>query len=548
LPQSEAKDQNPFLLKTVDPALTIDLVVGLSKVLVFKDPPKRIQMDTDERTGIAGYTIITDRELSLRGQRPGQTVLNLWFADPKDATKTVLYSYLVRVAPDPSTVAHVRQALEAYYKQLEKELNCAFPNSRVCLNIVGNRLIISGQAHDVFEAAQIFRIIAPRTQVGGIQQTGKGLTTAVEHGLARSTITKMPDVPPEESEKSDTGDATNPYFRGGLQVINLMRVPGEQQVMLKVVVAEVDRAAARSIGLNFSIKNSQGQLVVANLTGVGVQSSAIGGALSMTGANLPVFLDNGQISLAITALKNRNLARTLAEPTLVALNGQSASFSAGGEFPVPIVTGFTAAGLQGVSFVPYGVQLQFTPVITDKDRIRLTVNANVSTRDLSASANVSGTNVPGLNVRQFQTVVELRGGETMAVAGLIQKDYGADSTRIPLLGDIPVIGRLFGSSDKSSAGEQELVMLITPMLAAPLDPAHTRPLPGSDVIEPSDLEFYVHGYLESHQPVDYRSPVRTDLLRMQQYQEELRQINPQGVPQTPPMNINHPIPPKGNSP
>src|SRR5439155_4055289 len=124
--------------------------------------------------------------------------------------------------------------------------------------------------------------------------------------------------------------------------------------------------------------------------------------------NLPVALDNGQIQLAINALRNLNYARSLAEPNLVALNGQTATFQAGGQFPVPIVTGFTAAGLQGVNFVPFGVQLNFTPFITDKDRIRLNVAASVSTRDISSGTSIGGSFVSGLNSRNFQTVVELR--------------------------------------------------------------------------------------------------------------------------------------------
>src|SRR5207248_7470434 len=132
--------------------------------------------------------------------------------------------------------------------------------------------------------------------------------------------------------------------------------------------------------------------------GGGGGSSASGSGLGngATGlANLIAILDRGQIHAFINALRNLNFARSLAEPTLVAINGQRASFQSGGQFPVPVVTGFTAAGLQGVSFVPFGVQLNFTPVITDKDRIRLQVSAEVSTRDLSASASINGTSVPG---------------------------------------------------------------------------------------------------------------------------------------------------------
>jgi pilus assembly protein CpaC len=305
-------------------------------------------------------------------------------------------------------------------------------------------------------------------------------------------------------------------------VVNLLRVPGEQQVMLKVTVAEVNRAAARSIGVNFSIRNNAGVTVFAqttgNILGSTTGGTTAGGITSGVGsaANLIGVIDQGKIALAINALRTLDFARTLAEPNLTTLNGQPANFRAGGEFPVPVVTGFTAAGLQGVSFVPFGVQLSFTPFITDKDRVRLLVSADVSTKDLSSSANVNGTAVPGLNSRTFTTTVELREGQTLAVAGLIQTNFGADATRVPFFGDLPIIGRL-AAFDRTSAGEQELVVLVTPELVHPLEPKECPPLPGSDVFEPGDLEFYLLGRLESRRSYDYRSPVRTDIHRMIRY-------------------------------
>jgi len=173
-------------------------------------------------------------------------------------------------------------------------------------------------------------------------------------------------------------------------------------------------------------------------------------------------------------------------------------------------------GLQGVQFVPFGVQLTFTPFITDRDRIRLSMFATVSTRDNNAGANIAGANVPGLNARTFSTTVEMREGQTMAVAGLIQTNIGMQSDRVPFFGDLPYLGRLL-SLDRSTSGEQELVVLVTPELVHPLNQNELLPLPGSDLYEPSDLEFYLRGRLESRRSEDYRSPVRTDWERMLSY-------------------------------
>jgi pilus assembly protein CpaC len=324
----------------------------------------------------------------------------------------------------------------------------------------------------------------------------------------------------------------NFLLAGGPNVINLLRIPGEQQVMLRVTVAEINRAAARSIGINFTITNDHGIQVFANntgniasggTTGFNTSTTAITGAganatnsLGQLTNNLPTILGNGEVNLAINALRNLNYARSLSEPNLTTLNGVPASFQAGGQFPVPVVTGFTAAGLQGVNFIPYGVQLTFTPYVTDHDRIRLSVYADVSTRDFSAETTINGSNVPGLNTRNFQTTVEMREGQTLAVAGLIANDLGADSTRVPFFGDLPIIGRAF-AFDRISAGEHELVVLVTPELVHPMEPKEVPPLPGSDVFEPGDVEFYLLGRLESRRDYDYRSPVRTDIHRMANY-------------------------------
>ena len=200
------------------------------------------------------------------------------------------------------------------------------------------------------------------------------------------------------------------------------------------------------------------------------------------------------------------------------MNGKPATFLAGGEFPVPVVTGYRLPGCRR-TFIPYGVQLSFTPYITDRDRVRLVISAVISTRDLgSVTTNIGGAAITSLTSRNFQTTVELREGQTLAVAGLIQNNLGADAHRVPLFGDLPIIGNLFGFN-RITAGEQELVVLVTPELVHPMDPKEVPPLPGADLFEPTDLEFYVLGRIESHRGVDYRSPVRTDWQRIHQYRQ-----------------------------
>jgi len=505
----------------IDPNNTIDLIQARARLMMLKDTPKRIQV-SDET--VVTYSVINNKEITLLGKTPGNTVLNLWFATAEDKNKETVLSYLVRVFPDPEA----KERLERVYRALEIEINKNFPDSLVRLKLVGDKVMVTGQAHDIFEATQILKIVVANTP---------GATKIPSEGLAN---TPRPETP--NAKEGATPGQGNYISSGSPSVINMMRIGGVQQVMLRVVVAEVNRSAARSIGLNFSLTNNQGITYLQNLTG-GITNGGFGAAAAAANlaggvtplGNIPIRLDNGQVALSVNALKRLNYAKSLAEPNLVTMNGQPASFLAGGQFPVPVVSGNAVGGLQGTQFVPFGVQLQFTPFITDKDRIRLTVNATVSTRDASTGTNLGGggggggglgggggglggggTFVPGLNSRTFASTVEMRDGQTLAVAGLIQTNTGADRDQIPFLGDIPFLNRFTGF-DRTSAAEQELVILITPELVQPMYHQQLPRLPGSDLFEPSDLEFYLLGRLEGRRMTDFRAPAMTDLHRIRQY-------------------------------
>jgi pilus assembly protein CpaC len=507
----DLEDFNQFIGGVIDPKNTLDLIQGRARLIQLKATPTQTQI-VDE--AVVEIRLLGPNEITILGKRVGTTVFNLWFTDPKDKTKEKVLSYLVRVLPDPEYTAR----LEAMYKALEKEINQTFPNSRITLKLVGDKLVVSGQAHDIFEATQILKILRANAP-GGQEGQGRQAAPVTNVGVF---------VNPNDPLAATGTPGQESYLQaGGPNVVNLMRIPGEQQVNLKVKVAEVNRAAVRSIGINFSIINNKGQTVFNQLTGglqnvgtsAGNLSSNSSNSNSAGIANLNINLDGGQVPIALNALRTLNYARSLAEPNVTALNGETASFSAGGSFPVP-VTGSTSLNsssvLQGVQYVPYGVQLQFTPFITDRDRIRLQINAVVSTRDLSVSTQISGSSVAGLSSRVFTTTVELREGQTLAVAGLIQTNLAGDAQRVPFFGDLPFFGNLAGFN-RVQAGEQELVMLITPELVHPLEPNELLPLPGSDVFEPGDLEFYCKTRLESRRSYDYRSPVRTDIHRMLDY-------------------------------
>jgi pilus assembly protein CpaC len=512
------REYGQFVEREILPENTIQVVVGQAKVIVLREKPRRIYVPDET---VVGFQIVTDREFAVVGKKPGRTVLDLWFPDPRDPTadpqKDRTLSYMVMVVPDPERAAlevlEERKRLEAQAKAfeqalkvLEREIKQAFPDSAVQLSLVGEQVVVRGESKDIIEAAQILRIVAEHSPTRRRSKVeSRNVNVAFIPGLG---------------DQQAAVDAIREILQGSPNLVNLLRVPGEQQVMLMVTVAEVNRTAARTIGMDFSIVN--GRFAFAQTTGGLLTAGAAAGAtsaaqaLANVGGNLPTAIDNGNVLMAIQALRTLNFARSLAEPNLTTLNGKPANFQAGGSFPIPTSVVLPGGAAQSVTYQNFGVALQFVPYITDRDRIRLQLNASVSTPS-TATTEVSGAQVPSqITQRQFNTTVELREGQTLTVAGLIQNNFSGTSNRVPLWGDLPIIGRT-GGLDSLSSGEQELVVLVTPVLVHPLDMCKTPALPGSDVFEPGDVEFYLLGHLEGRRSEDYRTSVRTDFRRQERW-------------------------------
>ncbi len=339
-----------YIKQALGPDNIMEVIVGRLQIFNLVKAPSRIQIG-DESVG--NYALLSPTELSLQGLRVGTTVLNMWFQEPGEKNNKLI-SFLVRVLPDPDA----RARLERAYKNLENEVNKAFPNSKISLLLVGDKLGVYGQARDVAEANFIMRMI----------QANVLPRTADSPDLGRSAA-----ADPVNYANYQYGN--DPAFHRN--VVNMIRVVGEQQVQLHVQVVEVNRAAARSIGLNFAVFRNSGHFFVGGTTnnlGIGQTgsgfssfSSGLTNTTSLTGLggipNLPVALDFGQIQLAIAALQSLSYARYLAEPNLVAINGQTAQFQVGSLLPVPVLSGASNnnSNLEGVNFIPTGVQLAFTP-------------------------------------------------------------------------------------------------------------------------------------------------------------------------------------------
>jgi pilus assembly protein CpaC len=258
----------------------------------------------------------------------------------------------------------------------------------------------------------------------------------------------------------------------GFKTVNMLNSPAKNtaQVQLQVRVAEVNRTKMKDLGTSYSYQGGPGVGGYVNSGGPSALKEVVGGAMVGTFTNaLNLFAMGGNVMGMIRAMQTQGALRLLAEPNLIAMDGQQASFLAGGEFPVPIVQG--GGGDRPsvtVLFKEYGVRLNFKPTIIDEDHIKLELEPEVSTIDFANGVKVDGFVIPGLNTRRAKTGVELRDGQSFALAGLLNNSENRSLSKVPVIGDIPVIGSLFKSKSYMKQ-ETELVFIMTAQLVKPIN-------------------------------------------------------------------------------
>lgn len=259
-------------------------------------------------------------------------------------------------------------------------------------------------------------------------------------------------------------------FSGNEEVINSVNISSSQQVQLNVRFVEINRQAGQDLGAKYSANFAYG------IGGRDVTIAPGDLPAAGTGEIIGRLLSNGvSIDIAIKALEQRGLARRLAEPNLIARSGQTASFLAGGEFPIPVSED---NGKISVSYKKYGVSLDFTPTVLKDGLVSLDIAPEVSSIDASASYNIGDISVPGFIVRRARTSVDLKNGQSFMIAGLLQSQNDITTSRLPGLGKLPVLGPLF-SSKSYQRRETDLVIIVTPYLVKPVDPS-------KKLVEPTD--------------------------------------------------------------
>jgi pilus assembly protein CpaC len=330
-----------------------------------------------------------------------------------------------------------------------------------------------------------------------------GLRGAIQRSYPHEQL----DVEADAGRLVLTGTASNAHVVEDLsklagaystQVVNSVKVPlvHERQVMLEVKFAEVDRTALFQLGVNYftpGTGHTTGVLSTGQFGGTQISTSSattttVGSTTSTSVSatpptlnltnplNLFLFRNDINFGVAIQALQARDVLEILAEPNLMAISGQKATFLAGGEFPFPIVSASTGLPTVTISFRPFGVKLDFTAFVQDDNTLRLHVAPEVSTLDFSNALTLSGFTVPAISTRRAETEIELKDGQSFGIAGLLDRRATTQLSKVPGIGDIPILGQLFRSRSINK-NNTELLVLVTPHI---VDPVHVEtPIPAA---------------------------------------------------------------------
>lgn len=282
-------------------------------------------------------------------------------------------------------------------------------------------------------------------------------------------------------------------------VTNLLTVAGSQQVLLEVKFAEVQRNTLKNLGVDYSGSIHIGSATEVPAIGNGVPLTAFGAlATTLTGSGY-------SLTATLDTLEKRGLVRTLAEPNLVALSGDTASFLAGGEFPIPVAQSVVGTvPTTTIEFKEFGAGLSFTPTVLNDKLINLAIKSEVSAIDPTLSVTTNGIQVPGLKIRRATTAVELDDGQSFAIAGLLQDDYSNGISQIPGIGNIPVLGALFRSTNYQRA-QTELVVFITVHLVQPQAKKEIA-APTDTIVPPNPLDLFGAGQTEGDYAADPDAP------------------------------------------
>jgi len=414
--QSAPPSALPAGPSTQDSANDLSVVVGKS---VLVDTAVQIRRASIGMSEVAEVHATGPTEVMVTGKLPGETSLIVW--DVKGGRQF----FNVTVRPSSSAL---NDSLDAIRRELRIEL----PGQNLKVTSENGIIYVRGTVKDLDSSARAARIV------------------------------------------SSGGKSVN--------LLNVEVPPSDPQILLKVHFISVDRTKETQLGINIfstGFANTIGGIATGEYSPPSVSTPATGGTPTATisnGLTLSAFYPGLNLGATIQALQSKVGGQVLAEPNLLAANGKEASFLAGGEFPYPVVQGGSGGSGSSVSiqFKEYGVRLNFIPTITPRGTIRLQVAPEVSALDTSHSIQISGFDVPAITTRKVNTEVELADGQSFVIGGLLDNRENDIFQKIPFLGDIPILGKLFQSMDKTKTNT-ELIVIVTPEIVAPISAGETLP-------------------------------------------------------------------------
>ncbi len=401
----------------------LELTIGQGQILDFPTEVIRVYTSNPE---VADVVVIDPHEVVVNAKGAGQATMAIWFQSGPDSE--------VRNQTIPVTV--IFDLLP-----IQKLLDQAFPDDKMTVKGSKEALVLLGSAKKTSTVERALAILKPFTQ---------------------SAVSSIEVIPPG----------------------------GEKQIALHVIFAELDRTVSESFGVNLlstGAANTPGQISTGQFspaTSSSPLTGTIGNPLSGTSSGfnmtnlLNIFAFRPDLNLAATiqALQTKGLLQILAQPDLVTTDGKEAHFTVGGEFPVPVPQTGTSAGAITVQFREYGIRLSFTPTSTPNGTLKLHVLPEVSTLDAANGIVLSGFNIPALSTRKVETEVELSSGQSFVIAGLLDDRVTENLSKIPGIGDLPVLGALFRSRTRTRS-KTELIVVVTPEIRTPLASGTPPPLP-----------------------------------------------------------------------
>ena len=464
-----------FLSSASFASVPVKVAVGKGTVISLSSPSKRVAVSDPK---IADVNLISPSEMLVNGRQEGSTSLIVWDA----AGKKEFFD--VTVYAEPSAKCGNLAVLNGYF-------NDVAPGSDIKAECRGNTLVLSGTIKNRYTCKRDNVPVVTRKSENGQEDI-----ETQDKDICTETYTRLEQVAAA--------------FAPGIKVLNLVTIPEEDQVMLEVKVAQVDKTALKNLGISWLAKGPSAEGFI-NLIGAPSGSSStqnfIGPGVSTTGTgiegNIPGLggfnpLDPFQAGISdfgagigsvLKLLAQHDLAKILASPNLVVRSGEEGKFLVGTKVPVQVVTGTAGAQTAGITFEDVGIKLNFKPQVLETGQIRLKIDpAEVSTITQFITFS-SGIVAPEIDTRQVSTSVDLKEGESLVMAGLLDDEMKKTISKIPLLGDIPILGALFRSTTDELT-KRELVFFITPKIVKAIPAGQKTELPGEKPLTPQEKREY----------------------------------------------------------